>query len=75
MSRRIQTTVLVCSELLKPEVSNYSALALKEVTMREKKKFDKRHKEQQLNPLVSGNSVCLDSGNAKERYSGEGSCT
>lgn len=44
---------------LKPKVSDYSSLALKEMAMREKQKqnFDRRYQAQELPPLVPGDNA------------------
>ena len=57
----MRTTVPVSPEVLQPKVPDYSSLASKEMSVREKQKrhFDKRHKAQELKPLAPGDSVWI----------------
>ena len=59
MGRKLHTTVPMSPDLLQPSVPDYSRLASREAAMKEKQKnnFDKRHKAQELKPLVPGDSV------------------
>jgi len=59
MSRKLRTNLPILNHNLKPTVSNYSKLKVKECSKKEqlKENFDQRHKAQPLTLLQEGATV------------------
>ena len=59
MSRSLRTTIPIVHHQLKPSVSDYEIIKVKEEDSKKKQKelFDSRHRVQSLDPLLPGDSV------------------